>query len=109
MRRTAAVVGVVFLALGLAGCPKDERIQRQSNLNAVKAEVARNEFTAAATDAEKVAIAAEYFRTAPEEIRVVDDYLWKRKPDSKSVKKVMKALSREERDALRSALAECDQ
>lgn len=71
---------VLLLSLFLCGCPADSRVKRQASLLNVKTATAAAEFKAAPTDADKVKVADEYFRSAPLMTQVVEDWFFNRKP-----------------------------
>ena len=76
VRILLVVVGVLVLT----GCPKDDRIRRLASLHNVKTHTAAKELKAATTDQQKVEIAEEYFRKAPEETQLIEDYMFGREP-----------------------------
>lgn len=78
MRRLAFVVFVV-LVVCLSGCT-DDRVKRGASVFNAKTKVAKKEFMAAVTDADKVKVAEEYFRNADEFTQGFEDYLFGRKP-----------------------------
>jgi hypothetical protein len=71
---------LITLLVLLTGCPKDERIKRQSSLLNVKTQVTAKEFNDAPTPEKKVEVAKEYFDTAPKMTQVLDDYMAGREP-----------------------------
>jgi PBP1b-binding outer membrane lipoprotein LpoB len=75
---------VALLALILTGCI-DDRIKRQSSLLNVKTQVAAKEYKAADTPDKKVAVADEYFRTAPAMTQIMDDYMQGKDPQKPQV------------------------
>lgn len=77
--KTLRYIAPLMLLVLTTGCI-DDRMKRLSSLNDVKTQTAREEFEAAKTDAEKVQIAREYFRNAPEIARTINDYMHGRKP-----------------------------
>jgi hypothetical protein len=74
------VIIVVLTLTFCSGCSTDDRVKRAASLLNVKTQTADKEFTAAQTDADKVKIATEFFRTASEFTQVIEDYLFKNKP-----------------------------
>jgi hypothetical protein len=79
------VIAVLTLTF-CSGCTSDDRVKRAASLLNVKTQTANKEFTAAQTEADKVKIAAEYFRNAPEFTQVIEDYLFKKKPSTTPIK-----------------------
>ncbi len=70
----------LFLCLILTGCTKDARAKRATSLLNVKTQVAKAEFEQAKTDVEKVAVAKQWFDTAPRYTQAVDDYMQGKQP-----------------------------
>lgn len=75
---------ICLLVLCASGCV-DDRIKRASSLTRTKAEVAKKEFEAAKTPEEKIAIAENWFNSAPKMLSAIDDYLWGRPPTPEPV------------------------
>jgi hypothetical protein len=71
---------LITLLVLMTGCPKDERIKRQSSLLNTKTQVTAKEYEEAPTPEKKVEIATEFFKTAPKMTQVLDDYMFGREP-----------------------------
>ncbi len=68
--------------LMLTGCAKDDRVKRAASLSTVKAEQAKADMAAAATDTEKVKIASDFLDSEIPLLQGVEDYLFERNPST---------------------------
>jgi hypothetical protein len=80
----------------MCGCDKDARARRQASYVNTATQVAAKEFNEAPTAAEKVQVAATYFRRMPKHTQNLEDYLHGRKPSGPSPEEVKKDRERAE-------------
>lgn len=77
-----SLLGVILMIS--VGCV-DPRIKREISLINVMTSTAAEEFKEAPDDAAKVKVADDFFQVAPKHTKVVDDYIFGRKPEAVKV------------------------